>query len=102
MNRTLEEAFEYAPIETFKLSRVPAIKALRTISPNLNLRETLIVIANTFGFFSSNVDDLSGWREFMKWQDEHKVSFESVQGPHAFTILKAIAAKHGRSPHDKS
>lgn len=78
------------------LYRVRAVKAIRDVCPGLNLRETLIVIANTFGFYADYVDDLSGWYTFRQWQNENRVSLEMVQGSHAMTILKMIAIKYGR------
>jgi hypothetical protein len=86
-------------IEAHRPYRLSAIKAIRAQS-NLSLREALIVLANTFGFYADNVDDLTGWREFLKWSDENKVNLEMVQGPHAMTLLKMLAIKHGRAKRE--
>lgn len=92
---------DFSILDTFRAHRIPAIKAIRAVT-NLSLRETLIVVANTFGFYADNVDDMTGWREFLQWSDAHRVSLELVQGPHALTLLKMVAIKHGRAKHDPS
>lgn len=85
---------EYAP------HFIQAVRAIRDIHHE-GLRDTLIFMAVTFGFDDdvSNPEKdgtLVGWRKLRHWCDENKVGFQSVRGPHAITILKAIAAKHGR------
>ncbi len=94
-NEGMEAGKQQATASVY-MPRIPAIKAIRTLT-NFSLRETLIFIADQFGFHASSGDGLGGWRAFIQWQDENQVNLESVQGPHAITILKAIAAKHGRS-----
>lgn len=64
-----------------------AIKALRTIN-KLNLSDELDFMASIFNF--------EEWNEWREWLKINKVDFTMVKGPHAITILKAIAAKHGR------
>lgn len=81
------------------LKRVSAARAIRSARGG-TLRETLIFIAGTFGFKPSDApyfDNLDGWRAFLIWQDKYQVSLAMVQGPHAITVLKAIAAKHNRN-----
>lgn len=72
---------------------IPAVKAIRHVT-GLELAETLTFMANIFGFEGDYTR--TGWIVFTEWSQANRVSLTSVQGPHAVTILKAIAAKHGR------
>lgn len=99
---TIKDFEELVPAisnDTFKPFRIEAIKAVRSLEL-LTLKDSMIFIAEIFSFKSSDYDDpdivFEGWRKFWRWQDENQVSLEMVQGPHAVTMLKAIAAKHGR------
>lgn len=81
--------------------RLQAVQAIRALTGS-TLGDALVFVAEMFGFESKdNLCDpqsrFGGWREFGKWLVENKISLESVQGPHALTLLKMLAAKHGRT-----
>lgn len=67
---------------------ISAVKAYRVIHPG-TLIDTLNLMANEFGFQS--------WAHWQDWLRDNQLDFSMVTGPHAITILKAIAIKHGRS-----
>lgn len=68
--------------------RIDAVKAIRA-QLGLGLTDACRLMAETFGFELPS--------DLWKWQTKHQVDFEMVQGPHALTILKMIAARHGRN-----
>jgi hypothetical protein len=73
--------------------RIEAVKELRT-QLHLGLSEACTLMANTFGFEQAH--------KLWDWQNKHQVDFEMVKGPHALTILKMIAIKHGRAKRDST
>jgi hypothetical protein len=88
----------------YKPCRIEALRHLRAAT-GCGLKEAMWLIAESFGFKDRHGDDysintygathdLGNWKEFMDWQDQHKISLEPVQGRYALTILKAIAAKY--------
>lgn len=73
---------------------INAVQQIRKANGHPPLRESLDIMANVFGFES--------WPEWRPWLSEAKPDFRNIRGPHAMTLLKMLAIKHGRSSHDKT
>lgn len=66
-----------------------AVQQIRKAKGHPPLRESLDLMANVFGFES--------WHEWRPWLCETKPDFRNIRGPHAMTLLKMLAIKHGRN-----
>lgn len=66
----------------------------------LDFRDTLIFVAETFGFKHDQNDERSVpkcWTEFSVWQDAQQIQMGHIKGPHAFALLKLLAAQRNVS-----
>lgn len=69
-----------------------AVRAIQ-IATGKDLCGTLKFIADCFGF-ETEMENSQHWNELITWLRANKINLEAVQGPHAVTILKALAARH--------
>lgn len=84
----------------FIIGIIPSVRAVRQVN-GMGLKEALRFIANELGFDgeidSPGVSPLSAWYKCRIWLEKEKISLEGIQGPHALTLLKMLAIKHGRT-----
>lgn len=73
---------------------IPMLKELR-MATGMTLHDACVLVASTFGF--PQRDGGTGIQDFMRWSDSNNMDYSGVKGPHAVTLLKMLAIKHGRT-----
>lgn len=96
------DAFDYSELSeigSLGLGRITMLSSIKKHT-QLDFRDTMIFIAEAFGFKHDPTDERPVprcWVDFRVWQDAHQIRMGHIQGPHAFALFKTLAAQRNVS-----